>query len=297
MSPTSRGTAAQAATKKAATKKAATKHAATPKVVTGTRAASRSATIARAEIDGFAGFPPEGLRFLAELARHNEKPWFEANRGTYDTALRAPLAALVEEVDARLGRLAPEFVGDRKRSVFRIHRDVRFSKDKSPYKTNVAAWFFHRDVRAGATQDAGGGAGLGAAVHGSAGFYIHVQPGAAFAGGGMWMPPRPALALIRDRLAVRTAEWERIVEAPPFAARFGALDDEAMLTRTPRGFAPDHPAARWLRFQSFTAGEPLTDAELGSAALVDRLEECFAALLPMVRWLNAAIGLREAERR
>ena len=246
---------------------------------------------------GFAGFPPEALGFLRDLAANNAKPWFEAHRATYEGALRAPMLALVEEMDARLGRIAPELVGDRRRSMFRIHRDVRFSKDKSPYKTHVAAWFFHRDVRAGAPQDAGGGTGLGAAVHGGAGFYFHLAPGDCFAGGGLWMPPRPALGEIREKLATRHAEWEAIVRAPAFRRRFGALDEEAMLTRVPRGYAADHPAATWLRYQSFTAGETLTEEQATARDLPARLEKCFAALLPMVRWINDALGLRPAERR
>jgi uncharacterized protein (TIGR02453 family) len=247
--------------------------------------------------EGFAGFPPQALRFLRGLARHNEKPWFEAHRADYEQALKAPLAALVEEMDARLGGLAPEMVGDRKRSVFRIHRDVRFSKDKSPYKTHVACWFFHRDVRTGATRDAGGGEGVAAAVHGSAGFYYHLQPGQSLCGGGIWMPPRPALVRIRERIAERPDEWAALVEGTAFRRLFGALDEEAMLTRLPRGFAPEHPGARWLRYQSFTAGHALGDEEATAATLPDRLERSFAALLPVVRWLNAALGLRAADRR
>jgi len=243
---------------------------------------------------GFAGFPPGALRFLRGIARHNEKAWFEAHRADYEQGVKAPLAALVEEIDARLGRLAPEMVGDRKRSVFRIHRDVRFSKDKSPYKTHAACWFFHRDVRAGASKDAGG---AGAAVLGSAGFYFHLQPGASLCGGGIWMPPRPALLRIRERIAERPDEWTALVEAAAFRRRFGPLDQEAMLTRVPRGYAADHPAAEWLRYQSFTAGHALTDDEATAPGLPDHLERSFAALLPLVRWLNAALGLRVADRR
>ena len=193
---------------------------------------------------GFAGFPPEALGFLRDLAANNAKPWFEAHRATYEGALRAPMLALVEEMDARLGRIAPELVGDRRRSMFRIHRDVRFSKDKSPYKTNAACWFFHRDVRGGGTADAS--ESTGAAVHGGAGFYFHLAPGDCFAGGGLWMPPRPALGEIREKLATRHAEWEAIVRAPAFRRRFGALDEEAMLTRVPRGWkSASRRCCRW----------------------------------------------------
>ena len=108
---------------------------------------------------------PEALAFLRGLERHNEKAWFEAHRAEYERDLLEPLRELVDEMDARLAGLAPEFVGDRKRSVFRIHRDVRFSKDKRPYKTNAACWIFHRDIgRTKGPHDVHAGAGLGLAI-------------------------------------------------------------------------------------------------------------------------------------
>ena len=259
------------------------------------RAAARAR--ATAEPAAFAGFPPAALDFLRGLAAHNEKPWFEAHRDEYEAAVRAPTLALVDEVDARLGALAPEFVGDRRRSVFRIFRDVRFSKDKRPYKTNAGCWFFHRDVRDGAPKDTGGGTGVAAAVHGGAGFYFHLEPGASFCAGGIWMPPRPALALIRDRIAERPGELPAMVAAPEFARRFGALSREAMLVRTPRGYAADEATAEWLRYQSFTASQPLADDAATAPDLADRLVGAYAALLPLVRWLNLALGLRPADRR
>jgi uncharacterized protein (TIGR02453 family) len=234
-------------------------------------------------------FRPAALDFLRGLARENNKPWFEAHRDDYEREVRAPLLELVDDIDARLGALAPELVGDRKRSVFRIHRDVRFSKDKSPYKTHAAGWFFHRDV--GRAGTAGGN------VHGGAGLYFHLEPGASFIGGGMWMPPRDELALVRERIAERHGELDAIVGAPAFRRRFGALSTEAVLTRVPRGWAADHPAAGWLRYQSFTAGRPLSDDEVTGPRLAERVAKEYAVLVPLVRWLNGALGLREAERR
>ena len=236
----------------------------------------------------FAGFPPDALRFLGELAAHNEKAWFEANRSRYQDAVRAPLAALVEEMDARLARLAPELTGTPKQSIFRIHRDVRFSTDKRPYKTNAACWFFHRDARGTVGQEA---------VHGGAGLYFQLAPRDCFVGGGVWMPPMPALKKLRVALEVGHEEFAAIVGARPFRDAFGALDTEAMLVRVPRGIAPDHPAAAWLRYKSFTAGRKLTHAEATSASLPDLLEASFATLVPFVRWLNAALGFRAAARR
>ncbi|MCU0627235.1 MAG: DUF2461 domain-containing protein [Gemmatimonadaceae bacterium] len=235
----------------------------------------------------FAGFPPDALRFLRDLAAHNDRTWFEANRPRYEQHLREPMAALVDEMDARLAGFAPEIIGTRKQSMFRIHRDVRFSKDKSPYKTNAACWFFHRDSR-GTGQEA---------VHGGAGFYYQLQPRNCFAGGGVWMPPMPGLKRIRAALTVGHEEFASIVTARRFTARFGALDAEAMLVRTPRGVAPDHPAAPWLRYQSFTAGCQLTHPEATAATLPATLETIFRELLPFVRWLNGALGFAPATRR
>ncbi|MDQ2890862.1 MAG: TIGR02453 family protein, partial [Gemmatimonadota bacterium] len=108
------------------------------------KSTSKSQRHARPE--SFGGFPPGALKFLRSLARNNRREWFEANRSRYESDVKFPLQVLVEEIDARLGEIAPEMIGNPKKSVFRIYRDVHFSKDKSPYKTNAAAWFFHRDA-------------------------------------------------------------------------------------------------------------------------------------------------------
>jgi len=235
----------------------------------------------------FPGFRPTALRFMAQLKRHNTRPWFEANRATYEAAVREPLRLLVEEVDVRLASLAPEIVGDPKRSVFRIHRDIRFSKDKSPYKTHAACWFYHMDAGRGVGQDVSGGAG----------FYFHMEPGQCLIGAGIWMPPRASLSRIREALVEDRKGFERIVEEGGFRRRYGSLDDEAMLTRPPRGFTDDHPAARWLRYQSFTAGRSLTERAITSPRLVDTLAQDYARLAPLVRWLNRALGFRAIDRR
>jgi uncharacterized protein (TIGR02453 family) len=236
----------------------------------------------------FRGFRPAALTFLRRLARHNEKEWFERHRAVYETEVREPLRTLVEEMDVRLARIAPELVGDPRRSIFRIHRDVRFSADKSPYKTNAACQFYHHDAGRGAGQDAdGAGAGL----------YFQLAHGECFVAGGMWMPARPALDKIREALADDPDELDRIVRAPAFRRRFKALDREAMLTRLPRGFGEGHAAERWLRFKSFTATRMLTEREALSPRLPALLERDFAALVPLVRWLNAAIGYRPRSRR
>src|SRR5258708_14226244 len=141
-------------------------------------------------------FAAASLRFLRGLARNNKKPWFEAHRADYETHIRAPMRALIEEMDVRFARFAPELTGDPKRSMFRINRDIRFSKDKSPYKTHAACWFRHRaaDHRVGGDAEAG-----------SAGLYFHLQPGQSFVRAGVWVAPRPGPgkdpAAIADRPA------------------------------------------------------------------------------------------------
>ena len=230
-------------------------------------------------------FTPATLAFFRGLARNNAKPWFEAHRAEYEQAVVAPMRALIEEVDVRLARFAPEITGHPKRSMFRIYRDVRFSKDKSPYKTNAGCWFWHRDAdpRVGDSAEGGG-----------AGFYFHLQPGSSFTGAGIWMPPRPLLDKLRDAIAEDARGFERVVTDRGFVRRFGGLDDEHTLKRMPRGFADTHPAARWLKYQSFVAGRALSDKQVTSPRLAALLQEDFSRLLPLVRWLNGALGLQAA---
>jgi len=231
----------------------------------------------------FAGIRPTSLTFLRALRKHNRRDWFEANRATFEREIKTPLKALVEELDVRFATLAPEFVGDPKSSLFRIYRDIRFSKDKSPYKTHAAFWIFHRAP----------GRGVGQTVDGGAGFYFHLEPGASLVAAGLWMPPRPKLQLVRDAIADDVASWESVALAKPFVRRFGGLTEDdpgAMLKRLPRGYAPGHPAERWLRFNSFTVSRALSNAEVLSPKVASAVMKDYAAMLPMVRWLNRALG-------
>ena len=236
----------------------------------------------------FTGFRPAALTFLRALRRHNDREWFERNRTTYEEEVRAPLAALVEEVDVRLATVAPEIIGDPKRSLFRIHRDVRFSSDKSPYKTHAACWFYHGD--------AGRGVGSATTAHGGAGFYFDIGPTTSSIGGGIWMPPPPTLARIRERIDEEPASLARVLRGPALA-RFGGLAEEAMLVRMPRGYEADHPAATLLRHRSFTVGRSLSERELFDRRLPDLLAREYGRILPLVRWLNGALGLRTLARR
>ncbi len=233
-------------------------------------------------------FTQASLRFFRALARNNRRDWFEAHRADYEAAILRPMREFVEEMDVRLARIVPEIVGDPKRSVFRIYRDIRFSADKTPYKTHAACWFYHRDGTHRVGQESHGG---------GAGFYFHLEPGGSLDAGGIWMPPREALEKIRDAMADKPAVFRRVVTGARLVRRFGELDTDAVLARVPRGYAPDHPAARWLRFKSFTLSRALGDSQMTSARLPALVADDFAAMVPLVRWLNGALGLRPADRR
>ena len=241
-----------------------------------------------ADSASFSGFRPAAVTFFRGLKKNNRKEWFEEHRADFEQEVKQPMLALIEDVDVRLAAFIPEIIGSPRRSMFRIYRDVRFSKDKAPYKTHAACWFYHRDAGSGVGSDA---------AHGGAGFYFHFGPDEAFCGGGIWMPPRPALNRIRQAIAENHEGFEDIVSSGAFKRKFGVLETENMLTRTPRGFDPDHVASKWLRFQSFTAGHALTNEQLKSAKLPAILAKSYEAMTPFVRWLNSASGLKPSTMR
>lgn len=227
-------------------------------------------------------FRPAALTFLKGLKRNNRREWFEERKPEFTREVLEPLRRVAEELDVRFARLAPEYEAG-KRSLFRIYRDVRFSKDKSPYKTHAAMWVYHRAP----------GRGVGKEIDGGAGFYLHLEPGASLVAGGLWMPPRHSLNKVRDALVDDLAGFRRIIRAPAFVKRFGGLTDDepgVKLTRMPRGFDEDHPAAELLRFNSFTVSTAYSDKEMLDHGLVDRAMKDYALMLPLVRWLNRALG-------
>jgi uncharacterized protein (TIGR02453 family) len=238
----------------------------------------------------FRGFSPAALAYLRALKKNNRREWFEERRDEFVREISDPMKALIEELDVRFAKIAPEYVGDPKRSMFRIYRDVRFSKDKSPYKTHAALWIYHRAP----------GRGVGKEIDGGAGFYVHLEPNASLVAAGLWMPPRPSLAKVREHFSADLAGWKRAVTAPALLKRFGGLvDDEdgILLKRLPRGFADGHPAERWLRFNSFTMHRSYSDAEMLSPRLAEKAMKDFALLVPMCRWLNRALGYLPAKSR
>lgn len=235
-------------------------------------------------------FTPKALAFLRALKRNNKREWFEAHRAEYTSDLLEPLRTVAEELDVRFASLAPEFVGDPKRSLFRIYRDIRFSKDKTPYKTHGSLWIYHRAP----------GRGVGKEIDGGAGFYLHIEPGASLVAGGLWMPPRPLLAKVRERFSEDLKGWESAVGSSMMKKRFEKLTDDEpgiLLKRLPRGFEEGHKAERWLRYNSFTVSRTYTDAEMLSPKLIDNAIKDYSAMLPMVRWLNRALGFLPATTR
>ena len=236
---------------------------------------------------GFGGFRPAALTFFRKLARNNTKAWFEEQKPVFQAEIQQPLRALVEEIDVAFARFAPEITGNPKRSLFRIYRDVRFSKDKSPYKTHAACWFYHMDA----------GRGVGGEAEGGAGFYFHFAPKEIMIAAGIWMPPRALVQKIREAIVDDQKGFEKLVDSPAFKRRFRGLDTEGMLKRMPRGYAEDHPAAKWLRYQSFTVARMMTEQELFSPRLAKILAKDYEALTPYVRWLNKALGYREMKSR
>ena len=238
----------------------------------------------------FRAFRPAALAFLKGLKKNNRREWFEERRQVYVHEIVEPLRALVDELDVRFAKLAPEYMGDPKRSPFRIYRDVRFSKDKSPYKSHAALWMYHRAP----------GRGVGKEVDGGAGFYVHLEPGACMVAGGIWMPPRPSLAKVRAHFSEDLGGWKKAIGSATFKKRFVSLnssDPGALLKRIPRGFDENHPAAAWLRYNSFTVSADYTDAEMLAPTFVDRAMSDFALMLPMCRWLNRALGFLPAKSR
>lgn len=220
----------------------------------------------------FTGFSEETYRFLRGLKRHNDREWFLERKDLYMRVVRAPMEALVEHLGRRLGRFAPEFTANPKTSIYRIYRDVRFSPDKSPYKTHIAAVFPHRDL----------------GKHVGAGFYVHVAPEDVFAGGGLYRPGTRELQAVRNRLAHDPGRFRRLIRAPKFHRMFSELSGE-QLSRVPRGFPADHPAGDLLRYRQFLAGRSFPAASPMSARFADEVVETFRVLLPLCRFLNQTI--------
>ena len=225
----------------------------------------------------FEGFTPDAVRFLLELRANNEREWFQPRKAEYERLLKEPLEALCVVLGERFAARGIPLRADA-RSPFRIYRDVRFSKDKSPYKTHVSASF--------AWAGAGGGqaaTGKAAEVHGVGG-YFHFEPDEEYVGGGMWHPERPRLEAWRSLVANDSGRVRKAIDAPSFRKEFGKVGGD-QLKRVPPGYPPDHPQAELLKLKDVTFGRRLTADEALSPRLPDILADSFAAAQPVMALL------------
>jgi uncharacterized protein (TIGR02453 family) len=216
---------------------------------------------------------PSTLKFLRDLEKSNNKPWFDAHRPQYETA-KADFYALVEELipaiakfDAPIGQLAV------KQCVFRINRDVRFSKNKAPYKNNMACYF-----------NQAGKNGLGA------GYYLHIEPGKSFAAGGIWVPEPQVLAGIRQEIDYNFTDFKKIIENKKFKTTFTeGLRSNETLVRPPKGYDENNPAIEFLKMKSFIVSKPFTDAGLQHKNLIAEVAKTFSSMKPLINFLNTAL--------
>jgi len=225
----------------------------------------------------FKGFSKEFFAFFRELKANNDRAWFEANKSRFRDTIQAPMSDFIAAMAPRLARISKEFVADPRPhggSMFRIHRDVRFSKDKRPYKEHGACQFRHR---------------LGRDVH-APGFYVHLAPSEVFVGAGLWMPDADALLKIRSAIAGKPAAWKKVVADKGFVKTFGAIEGE-QLQRPPRGFDPLHPFIGDIRRKSFVVGRDASERAARSAQFVAETGECFAAATPFMRFLCSALSV------
>jgi uncharacterized protein (TIGR02453 family) len=222
-------------------------------------------------------FTPQTLSFLRALKRNNDREWFKARKDDYEQHVRGPMVRLLDRLANDFRGFAPELISDPKVSMYRIYRDTRFSADKTPLKTHVAAHFPHRDLRKT-------GAGL----------YLHVAPTEVWVGGGLYMPETAELHAIREHIATTHPRLHRLVTSPAFKRTIGTLEGER-LTRVPRGFLKDHPAAHYLRFRQFLAGREYPVQFACDPRFYGEVLKVFRQVAPMVRFLNEPLLARPVD--
>lgn len=215
----------------------------------------------------FTGFEPDAVQFLADLAANNDRAWFQPRKSDFERLLKRPLEALCVALAERFLASGLPFGADPARSPFRIYRDVRFARDKSPYKTNIGAAF----------PWTGAGEGIPAG-------YFHLEPGEAFVGGGMWHPEKASLVAFRRLLDTDPDRVHAVTDDPAFVATFGRLNGQR-LTRVPQGYRPDHPEAELLKLKDMTFGHRLSDNDVASPELPDRLVTSLTTAVPVMRLL------------
>ncbi|MCI4330810.1 MAG: DUF2461 domain-containing protein [Thermoplasmata archaeon] len=218
------------------------------------------------------GFSSEFFRFLRELAKNNDRGWFNANKSRYLEQVQAPSLAFVRSVGPKLGKVSRHLLADPRPvggSIMRIYRDTRFSKDKSPYRTSVGIHFMHEATREGAEH--------------LPGFFLHLAPSESWVYAGMWQPEKAMLDQIRHSIVDRTPEWRKVRASVP------EVEGES-LKRPPPGFDPDHPFVSDLKRKGFTSGLPMKDSEVIAPGFEDRFVAQCKSLDPLNRFLARAVG-------
>jgi uncharacterized protein (TIGR02453 family) len=216
-------------------------------------------------------FTPELFAFLKDLKANNTRPWFAANRERYETALRQPFLRFIGDFAPRLHDISPCFRADASPaggSLFRIHRDVRFSRDKSPYKTHAGAHFPHTGAAAGAH---------------APGFYLHLDPDACFTAAGSWQPGSAALGQIRDAIVARPAEWKRVRDQLEIGGE--------SLIRPPKGYDPEHPFIEDLKRKDFVTSLRFSEKQVCGPGFLAEFAATCRRMAPLVEFVTRALGL------
>ena len=214
-------------------------------------------------------FNEKSMKFLRDLKRNNRREWFEARRELYEQELKGPMLALIEKVTQGMMEYAPGHVRPPQKSMLRIYRDTRFSSDKTPYKTHIAAWWTH----GGLEKTSGGG------------YYLHVSPTELVLAAGVYMPPKEQLFAIRSHLREHHEEFRRLIEQKGLRKAM-ELHDPKALTRPPKGFAADHPAIEWIRWRQWGVIANLPAAEALNPSLAGTVSKHFRLAQPLVDFLN-----------
>lgn len=225
----------------------------------------------------FAGLPKDFFAFFRELAANNEKAWFEENKPRYRESVINPLCDFMHAMAPRVARISKHIVVDPRPnggSMFRIYRDVRFSKDKSPYKTNAGVHFRHA---------------LGRDAH-APGFYMHFDPREVFFGGGVWMAEPDGLSKIRHAIADDPKGWKKILDDKALKQKFNGVEGDA-LARPPKGFDPSHPFINDIKRKSFYAMHIATPKQAQSPTLVDEVESALKSAKPLMTFLCEALDV------
>lgn len=225
------------------------------------------------EYPPFEGFPLEGINFFKRLKRNNNRTWFEAHRNEYETCVKSPMQSLITALQPYFSQFAPEYDLNPKRAIFRIYRDVRFSSDKTPYKTHVAAHFVLRGKPKGFV---------------GSGYYLEINPDELYVGGGIYIPESEQLKKIRKKIADDGKTFLSIVEDRHFKKLFAPFDWEK-LQRIPKGFEEDHPMAEWLKYKQFFVGVTWPVDKCLKASFVQNVAQTCKDLTPLVLFLNSAL--------